>query len=590
MHYSKRGKITVIALLVLLLVVDIPMYMSYLPISTTGHDLVFHLYRIQGIADALRQGQFPVRVQFSQLNGYGYPVSVLYGDLLLYPAGILCLIGLSVTTAYKVFVLLINAATILITFFVGRKMFSSISLGILAAYLWTLAPYRLEDLYLRASVGEYTALMFFPVLAYGLYGIFLRETGEFGFSWLWTTIGCSGIMISHTVSIILVFPVAFVFVIVGLVHNHSIIVWKRLAVSGVISIALTAWFIVPFLDFYKNVNMKVGALTAEEKMDFAALHAIQPSQLFMLFVPMKGASDPAADIAQDMPFGVGWTLLSGVLLFIIAIIMIDGNDQSKNWIKIGIISVMTTGCVLFASTSAFHWHFSRFAIWNEVISIVATIQFPWRLLGVASALLVLIACIGICLLKTANGYRVLAVPVMALMIALCTVEGGVAITTWLQNTEPVGDFSSSEFKPTGNYGVMSGEYLPVNADVNTLIANQSKYPDPVNVSLSSYEKKGATIDLEIADASSNGEITVPLLMYPHYTVRAENAVSQFSLSANRDGVMVIHVPDGYKGHVTVSFVEPVSWRIGETVSMLSLFAIIAGGVRRLFIKAKRQLR
>ncbi|RSX50886.1 hypothetical protein [Bifidobacterium callimiconis] len=265
MHYSKRGRVTVVALLTLFVIVNVPMFMSYLPISTAGHDLVFHLYRIQGIADAFKEGQFPVRMQYSQLNGYGYPVSILYGDLLLYPSGLLRLLGLSVTSAYKVFVLLINLFTIIITYFVGRKIFNSVMMGILATYLWTLSPYRLEDVYLRASVGEYTALLFFPVLFYGLYSMFFDRVDRFGFSWIWVAVGSSGILLSHTVSVILVLPVVVAFIIAGLIRNHSALIWKRLFASLGLSIGLTLWFLVPFLDFYRNVDMKVGSLSVEEK-------------------------------------------------------------------------------------------------------------------------------------------------------------------------------------------------------------------------------------------------------------------------------------------------------------------------------------
>lgn len=37
-----------------------------------GHDLLFHLNRIEGIASGLRNGQFPVRIHSSTLLGYGY--------------------------------------------------------------------------------------------------------------------------------------------------------------------------------------------------------------------------------------------------------------------------------------------------------------------------------------------------------------------------------------------------------------------------------------------------------------------------------------------------------------------------------------
>lgn len=76
-----RKRISGFLLFVIWFIADIPFMMSYLPVATTGHDLIFHLYRIEGIAQGLIEGQFPVRMQTVQAAGYGYPVSIMYGDI-----------------------------------------------------------------------------------------------------------------------------------------------------------------------------------------------------------------------------------------------------------------------------------------------------------------------------------------------------------------------------------------------------------------------------------------------------------------------------------------------------------------------------
>ena len=63
-----------------------PLYTFYLQY---GHDLLFHLFRIDGIADGLQSGQFPVRLYGNDLNGYGYGVSMFYPELFLYVPALL---------------------------------------------------------------------------------------------------------------------------------------------------------------------------------------------------------------------------------------------------------------------------------------------------------------------------------------------------------------------------------------------------------------------------------------------------------------------------------------------------------------------
>ena len=67
--------------------------------AANGADWSFHLSRIEGIANGLREGQFPVRVYSMAKDGYGYAPSLFYGELLLYFPAVLRLLGMSVQGA-----------------------------------------------------------------------------------------------------------------------------------------------------------------------------------------------------------------------------------------------------------------------------------------------------------------------------------------------------------------------------------------------------------------------------------------------------------------------------------------------------------
>lgn len=72
-------------------------FMISLPLMVRGisdndyQDLRVHLMRIEGIADQLRLGHVPVRMQSVWLDGYGYPISIYYGDIFLYFPAVLLL-------------------------------------------------------------------------------------------------------------------------------------------------------------------------------------------------------------------------------------------------------------------------------------------------------------------------------------------------------------------------------------------------------------------------------------------------------------------------------------------------------------------
>ena len=79
----------------LMLLIAIPLLPPSLYRIGGGHDISFHLMRIEGLAEGLKMGQFPVKIQPAWYEGFGYGCSVFYGDLFLYIPACLRLLGVS---------------------------------------------------------------------------------------------------------------------------------------------------------------------------------------------------------------------------------------------------------------------------------------------------------------------------------------------------------------------------------------------------------------------------------------------------------------------------------------------------------------
>lgn len=102
----------------------------------------------------------------------------MYSDVFLYPAAVLRILGFSLQTSYKVYVASITAATVGITFYALRKMFRSDCAALLGTALYTLSFYRLTNVFVRAAVGEYTAMAFLPLVVYGLWRIYRQSPAD----------------------------------------------------------------------------------------------------------------------------------------------------------------------------------------------------------------------------------------------------------------------------------------------------------------------------------------------------------------------------------------------------------------------------
>src|SRR5699024_5520562 len=83
----------------------------------TGHDLRFHCYRIWAAAQALADGQFPVRMFTDGFHGYGAATPLYYCDLFLYIPALLYNAFLPLQTCYQIYVLLVNTATMLLAYY-----------------------------------------------------------------------------------------------------------------------------------------------------------------------------------------------------------------------------------------------------------------------------------------------------------------------------------------------------------------------------------------------------------------------------------------------------------------------------------------
>ena len=251
--WNKR--IEIFSCLLAVIVVSIPLLGSTI---FQGHDTFFHTQRIVSISNALREGQFPVRIYKEIFDGYGYGSSLFYPELFLYIPALMYLAGASIVTSYHIFVLMINIATILVAKYSFSVILKSRQIGFLAAIIYELSVYRMVDLYTRGSLGENLALIFCPLALCGIVYL-LRGTTE---KWWLLMVGFSGLLQSHVLTFVMMVIMTAVIMVINIrkILNKKTIVSLTKAVFMTIGINL--WFLIPFLQVS---SMKVQAYKGDEK-------------------------------------------------------------------------------------------------------------------------------------------------------------------------------------------------------------------------------------------------------------------------------------------------------------------------------------
>ena len=161
-----------------------------------GHDILFHLNRIEALSAEIEAGNIPARIYHTVYGGVGYASGMFYGDWLLYFPAWLVTAGVGVVTAYKLNVMLVTVMTLLIAFFCAKAAFGDDRCAFTAAVTYGFSGYFAIDTYTRAAVGEMTAFAFVPLVFLGLWSILCGDKKK----WLCLPVGLTFLLVSHVLS------------------------------------------------------------------------------------------------------------------------------------------------------------------------------------------------------------------------------------------------------------------------------------------------------------------------------------------------------------------------------------------------------
>ena len=545
-----------------------PLYTDYL---TVGHDLPFHLMRIEGIAEGLRSGIFPVKIHPLWAKGYGYAVGIFYGDVLLYFPALLRLLGFSVQTAYKFFAAAMNLGTVVISYFSFKRMFHSGKLGVLGCLLYSTALYRLLDTYTRAAVGEYTAMLFFPLVLCGFYLIFTESGSENRTRHsILTALGLTGLIQSHALSCEMVAVVILLACIVMIrrICNRRVIL--SLVLSAALTLLMNVGFGVPFLDYYLNSDLYINSPMWDSGVSAGfQTRGIFPVQLFTLFQHSNGGSwNTPAGVHNEFTVGIGIVFLIGILLFCyLSFFHFKECRDDKNFVPAGLCCAL--GCLLlFMSTCDVPWD-RLSALGSGVEAVLNTLQFPWRLLAPATVLLTFTTCYAVSALLRLED-RAASLAVITGGFLLLAVNCGWYMYDFAFTGVPYRVYSVSDLDTMSMY---SYEYLPASTDPDKINRNQIL---PNNItSWDSYLKQGLTIQCRVEQGNQEGYIDFPLNYYRYYICKTATSGGNLPVSSGSNGMLRVTFPAGFHDTVLITFREPWFWRMAEATSLVSFVCCCA---------------
>jgi len=227
-----------------------PFLNSYYVATDFNSDAFYHIPRFIALSQEILHWNFPININAAAANGYGRPEGLFYPQFFLMLPAALVAWGMNALISFKFYIFLLNLATLLITYWVGKKMFKNSVYAWVMALLFTFAPYRIGDITHRVALGEFQAFTFMPLFIYSIYDIlYVKHDDGTKAAWWWLPLSFFGILNSHDLSAEFMIVALVIFLLlncVRIIKDKSILM--NLVKAGVASVLVALSYFLPLLE------------------------------------------------------------------------------------------------------------------------------------------------------------------------------------------------------------------------------------------------------------------------------------------------------------------------------------------------------
>lgn len=496
-----------------------------------GHDAIFHILRIEGLAAALKGGVgWPARVYSLICGGYGYAAGIFYPDIFLLPGAVARALVLGPELAFKLIMLYTVALTCLTAYLAGRNMGHSHLAGLYTMVLYNLCHYHLGNLFVRSAVGECMAMAFVPLVFWGLYDL---TEEKFSKPWL-LSLAFTGLVLTHTISLAVCGMAAIVWVLARLprVLDGKIIL-KGVGAVGA-CLALTAFYWGPMLEQFASDTFKVS----EEPLTHLQYNVLSVGE----YLNLRDFKSPGL-----------WFLAA--LLACVCLLLLN-RMQGK---PVGLPFGLTVGAAVTAVLPL-----QGLLPWDRLDeTFLSAVQFPWRFFFLSQFLLSL--ALALLLARLDKGEWA----VMTVCLLVCLSDFALL---WGQLPEQVNYHKNYFTAQRGETFYLVGfEWVPAGVNVMEFAFEpEAQYTNAEGAHQGAYLPNG---DFVFRYEGRPGAYGIPKLWYKGYSAQLNG--QPLELRKDGGGRVELNIPDtAQPGTVTVSYTGTTAQKVSGWLSYAALLGLL----------------
>ncbi len=529
-----------------------------------GNDIRFHINRVEGICQSILNHDVPQKLNMAYNGGYGYANPIFYPELFLYIPAVFLIKGMSIFGALKLFQILINVTTAIISYYSAYRISQNRYAAIIACAVYTLSNYRMQNVYARFAMGEALFMTFLPLAVYGLYSIFYEERKR----WLLFAAGVSAILQSHVIgfvlTIIILSLLSVLFMIDVMIKKKikSEIIYAAFK-SIVVTVLVNLWFVVPFLYHYSNNLDKFNMFDKDYNLQLFVTHMTSLEGYWSWNI-----------VEANVVYNVGPIVLVCLAIAVVLTAVAVKNKEKHSLIALFLfIPILILGYIC---TDTFDW---SSALQNDLIaSLAVKIQFIFRLNSIMLIFIVLIIAFTPGFFRKRKAARVIIVLTVLLVGYVNTVLYNTSIYVRKEDNRNVLTF----------FRLSVPEYLPKGINLSDEIYYSKHYLLGNDLSIIDLENKGTTVEIEYSKTGDEETyLKLPRIYYEGYSITegSDEAV----LKANDEGFMEVVFKEGKRdGNIRIEFGREKMYSMPLIVSFIGIPAVLVYALFEYFHSRKKK--